>query len=94
MEKSIEKKRKVFKGAGYLLGFLIGTLVAVIFVVITGVEALIGAIAGAVAVPSGMFLDKKLQNQSDTSQTADKSVFLVLLIVGIMFLGFIVFLIH
>lgn len=61
MESPEEKKIRLFKGAGYLIGFLTGALFAVLFVAVTGVEALIGAIVAAVSIPLGMGLENKFQ---------------------------------
>jgi hypothetical protein len=94
MKKSVERKGKMFKGAGYLIGFAAGAVVAVLFVVLTGVEALIGAIAGAVSFPLGMVLEKRFQNSREETDDKGTSVPFTFLLVGILMLGIIFFLIH
>jgi hypothetical protein len=87
MENHTEKKTKLFKGAGYLIGFLIGTVVAVIFVAITGIEALIGPIAASVSLPAGFALEKKFQGKELENKPKEKNSIIAFLVLGIVFLA-------
>ena len=91
MENHTEKKTKLFKGAGYLIGFLIGTVVAVIFVAITGIEALIEAIAASVSLPAGFALEKKIQGKELENRPKDKKFMIAFLVLGIVFLAVVIF---
>lgn len=91
MKNLIEKKIKIFKGAGYLIGFLLGTAIAVLFVAVTGVEALIGAIAASVSIPAGMFLEQKLQGKNVAGNSGNGKFLIAFLALGIAFFVLIVF---
>ena len=87
MEHPTEKKIKLFKGAGYLIGFLIGTVVAVLFVAISGVEALIGAIAAAVSIPAGIGLEEKFQVKEPENRSKGNNLKIAFLVLGLVFLA-------
>ena len=84
MKNQIEKKIKIFKGAGYWAGFFIGTIVAVIFVAITGVEAVIGAIAASISIPAGMVLEQKFQGKDAATKSGTGKFLIAFLALGIL----------
>jgi len=91
MKNQIEKKIKIFKGAGYLIGFLLGTAIAVLFVAMTGVEALIGAIAAAVSIPAGMVLEQKFQGKDAATKSGTGKFLIAFLALGILVFVLVVF---
>lgn len=91
MENPTEKKIKLFKGAGYLIGFFIGSLIAVIFVAISGVEALIGPIVCSVSVPTGMVLENKFQGKAPEKNLKVEIITIAFLMLGFAFLAVTIF---
>lgn len=91
MKNLIQKKIKIFKGAGYLIGFLFGTATAVLFVAITGVEALIGAIAASVSIPAGMVLEQKFQRKEAATKSGTGKFLITFLALGIVLFVLVVF---
>lgn len=91
MENHTEKKTKLSKGAGYLIGFLIGTVVAVLFVAITGIDAFIVAFAAAVSIPAGIVFEKKLQGKEPENKSKEERFTVTFLVLGIVFLAMAIF---
>jgi hypothetical protein len=85
MKDAFERKIRLPKGAGYLIGFVMGASVAVGFVAITGVEALIGAVAASISFPVGLLLEQKIQGKEVEISPAAKILSVVFLLLGIVF---------
>ena len=81
MESNGTYRRRVFKGAGIILGFLMGSLTGIVFVIITGVTGLIGAVSVSVALPLSLFLEKKFRRREAVTMRA-LAIYLPMIVLG------------
>jgi hypothetical protein len=74
--------RRVFKGAGFILGFIIGAVIGISTVAITGINGIIEDVSASIAIPAGYFLEKKFQKKLPDCDKENRKFYFLLLILG------------
>ena len=68
MKEIVKTRKRIFKGAGMLIGVMAGAMTGVLAVILTGQIAIIGAVSAAVSLPAGLLLEKKFRQGAETEK--------------------------